>query len=87
VYLIGEGKYEGNNNWIELFDSDGNGFPEVRAGFDGENYFDSDGEIEQGNWHHIAVVSWSSGDVAIYINGVLDSSRSGFSATTEPEVI
>jgi len=84
VYLIDEG---GNNNWIELFDSDGNGVPEVRAGFDGGNYFDSDGDIEQGCWYHIAVVSWSSGDVAIYINGVLDSSRSGFSATNEPQAI
>ena len=84
IYLIDEG---GNNNWIELFDSDGNGVPEVRAGFDGGNYFDSDGDIEQGCWYHIAVVSWSSGDVAIYINGVLDSSRSGFSATNEPQAV
>ncbi|HUS72789.1 MAG TPA: LamG domain-containing protein [Sedimentisphaerales bacterium] len=84
VYLIDEG---GNNNWIELSDSDGNGVPKVRAGFDGENYFDSDGEIQQGNWYHIAVVSRISGDVDIYINGVLDSSRSGFSATNEPEAI
>lgn len=84
VYLIDEG---GNNNWIELFDSDGNGVPEVRAGFDGGNYFDSDGEIEQGYWYHIAVVSKSTGDVDIYINGVLDSSRSGFSATNEPQAI
>lgn len=84
IYLIDEG---GNNNWIELFDSDGNGVSEVRAGFDGGNYFDSDGDIEQGCWYHIAVVSWSFGDVAIYINGVLDSSRSGFSATNEPQAI
>lgn len=84
VYLIDEG---GNNNWIELIDSDGNGVPEVRAGFSGSNCFDSDGEIETGNWYHIAVVSWSSGDVAIYINGVLDSSSSGFSATNEPQAI
>ena len=84
VYLIDEG---GNNNWIELIDSDGNGVPEIRTGFDGGNFFDSDGEIEKGHWYHIAVVSWSSGDVAIYINGVLDSSRSGFSATNEPQAI
>jgi hypothetical protein len=84
VYLIDEG---GNNNWIELIDSDGNGVPEIRAGFSSSNFFDSDGEIEVGNWYHLAVVSWPSGDVATYINGVLDSSKSGFSATNEPEAI
>ena len=84
VYLIDEG---GNNNWIELIDSDGNGVPEVRAGFDDENYFDSEGEIVQGYWCHIAVVSKASGDIEIYINGVLDSSASGFSATNKPEAI
>ncbi|MHC4736517.1 MAG: LamG domain-containing protein [Planctomycetota bacterium] len=62
VYLIDEG---GNNNWIELIDSDGNGVPEIRTGFDGGNFFDSDSEIEKGYWYHIAVVSWSSGDVVI----------------------
>jgi len=84
VYLIDEG---GNNNWIELFDSDGNEVPQVRAGFDGENYFDSGGNIEQGHWYHIAVVSRPSGDINVYINGVLDSAGSGFSATTEPHAI
>ena len=87
VYLIEEDDKTGNNNWIELFDSDGNGVPEVRAGFDGENYFDSDGEIACGHWYHIAVVSRASGDIGIYINGVPDSSKSGFSATTEPQAI
>lgn len=84
VYLIDEG---GNNNWIELFDSDGNGTPKVRAGFDDENYFDSEGRIVQGHWCHIAVVSTASGDIDIYINGVLDSSASGFFATNKPEAI
>ena len=84
VYLIDEG---GNNNWIELIDSDGNGAPGIRAGFDDENYFDSEGRIVQGQWCHIAVVSTASGDIEIYINGVLDSSASGFSATNEPQAI
>ncbi len=84
VYLIDEG---GNNNWIELIDSDGNGVPQVRAGFDDENYFDSEGQILQGYWCHIAVVSNTSGDINIYINGVLDSSASGFSATKKPGAI
>ncbi|MDH4239174.1 MAG: LamG domain-containing protein [Phycisphaerae bacterium] len=84
VYLIDEG---GNNNWIELIDSNGNGAPEVRAGFDGENYFDSEGQILQGYWCHIAVVSKASGEIDIYINGVLDSSASGFSATNKPQAI
>lgn len=84
IYLIDEGS---NNNWIELIDSDGNGVPEIRAGFSGSNCFDSDGEIEKGYWYHIAVVSKASGDIDTYINGVLDSSASGFSATNEPEAI
>jgi len=84
IYLIDEG---GNNNWIELIDSDGNDVPEIRAGFSASNYFDSDGEIEQEHWYHIAVVSKASGDIDTYINGVLDSSASGFSATNEPEAI
>jgi len=84
MYLLDEG---GNNNWIELFDSDGNGVPEVRAGFDEENYFDSEGEIVQGYWCHIAVVSKASGEIEIYINGVLDSSVANLSATNKPETI
>jgi len=84
VYLIDEG---GNNNWIELIDSDGNGIPEVRAGFDDDNFFDSEGQIVQGYWCHIAVVSNTSGDINIYINGALDSSASGFSATNKPGAI
>jgi len=87
IYLIDEGGHESNNNWIELLDSDGNGVPNIRAGFDAGNLFDSDGEIEAGYWSHIAVVSTSAGDVFIYINGVFDSSRSGFSTSTQPEGI
>ena len=84
IYLIDEGN---NNNWIELIDTDGNGVPEIRAGFSSSNYFDSDGEIALGYWCHIAVVSTASGEIYIYINGVLDSSASGFSATNKPQAI
>jgi hypothetical protein len=84
VYLIDEGS---NNNWIELIDADGNEVPEVRAGFSSSNYIDSEGEIETGHWYHIAVVGKASGDIDIYINGVLDSSATGFSAAIEPEAI
>jgi len=84
VYLIDEGS---NNNWIELIDSDGNGVPEIRAGFSSSNYFDSDGEIVLGYWCHIAVVSKASGDIEIYINGVLDSSATGLSVTNKPKAI
>ncbi|MHC4346842.1 MAG: LamG domain-containing protein, partial [Planctomycetota bacterium] len=89
VYLIDQdqGKQQGNNNWIELLDSDSNGVPNIRAGFDGGNLFDSNGNIEVGYWYHIAVVSTSAGDVYTYINGVFDSSHSGFSAGTQPEGI
>jgi hypothetical protein len=84
IYLIDEG---GNNNWIELTYSDGKGGPKVRAGFDDENYFDSEGRIVQGYWCHIAVVSRASGDIDIYINGIPDSSGTGFSVTNAPQAI
>ena len=89
VYLIDQdlGKQQGNNNWIELLDSDSNGVPNIRAGFDGGNFFDSKGNIEVGYWYHIAVVSTSAGEVRTYINGVFDSSHSRFSAGTQPEGI
>lgn len=83
AYLIDEGKFNENNNWVELVDSDGNGIPEVRAGYDAGNWLNSDGKIRKGSWHHIVVVSGSSGELAIYINGALDSSKSGFRATTQ----
>ena len=82
--LIDEGD---KNNWIELFDSDGSGVIGVRAGFDKENYFDSEGRIAQGHWCHIAVVSKASGDIALYINGVPDSSAAGFSTNNKPQAI
>jgi hypothetical protein len=87
IYLIDEGGRESNNNWIELLDSDGNGVPNIRAGFDAGNLFDSDGEIEAGYWYHIAVVSTSAGDVFTYINGLFDSTHGGFSAKTQPKGI
>jgi hypothetical protein len=86
VYLIDQGR-RNVNNWIELIDLDANGIPEVRVGFDTASIFDSNGQIEPGYWHHIAVVSTSSGDVDIYINGLLDSWKSGFSATTQPKAV
>jgi hypothetical protein len=88
AYLIDEGGNQSSNNWIELYDSDGNGVPEVRAGFDAQNFFESEGEIiETEHWYHIAVVSTFSGDVEIYINGIMDSNGSDFSATTMPKGI
>jgi hypothetical protein len=84
VYVLDEGGHQSNNNWIELLDSDGNGVPNIRAGFDEGNLFDSNGNVEAGYWYHIAVVSTSAGDVFTYINGVFDSSRTGLSATAEP---
>jgi hypothetical protein len=87
VYLLDEGGSESNNNWIELWDSDGSGNPKIRAGFDAGNYFDSNGGIKKGAWNHIAVISTSSGQVDIYINGLLDSSVSDFDAYTQPQGI
>ena len=69
TYIIDEG---GNNNWIELVGIDIDGSPHVRAGFDGDNYIDSRARIKPGYWYHIAVVTRSSGEIAIYVDGQLD---------------
>jgi hypothetical protein len=87
IYLIDEGGDESNNNWIELCGSDGNAGVQIRAGFDGANLFDSNSGIYAESWHHIVVVSTAAGEVETYVNGALDSWRSGFSAATEPKGI
>ena len=86
VYLIDEGG-EGNNNWLELYDSNGDGNPQVRAGFDSFNYIDSKAEIKTGCWYHIAAVTYASGKLSIHINGALDSSASDLSADNRPKSI
>jgi hypothetical protein len=86
VYLIDEGD-EGNNNWLELYDPNGDGNPYVRAGFDSFNYIDSKARIKPGCWYHIAVVTRASGSIAIYINGLLDTSASDLSADKRPQEI
>ncbi|MHC4741800.1 MAG: LamG domain-containing protein [Planctomycetota bacterium] len=86
VYLIDEGG-DGNNNWIELYDAEGDGNPQVRAGFDSFNYIDGKTEIRPGYWYHIAVATRLSGRIAIYVNGVLDSSASDLSADNPPESV
>jgi hypothetical protein len=86
VYLIDEGG-DGNNNWIELYDPNGDGNPSIRAGFDSFNYIDSKARIKPGCWYHIAVVTRRSGSLAIYINGLLDNSASGLSADNRPQAI
>jgi hypothetical protein len=86
IYLIDEGD-EGNNNWLELYDPNGDGNPCVRAGFDSFNYIDSKTRIRPGCWYHIAVVTSASGNIAIYINGLLDSSASDLSTDKRPQEI
>jgi hypothetical protein len=86
VYLIDEGG-DGNNNWLELYDPNGDGNPRIRAGFDSFNYIDSEARIKSGCWYHIAVVTRASGSLAIYINGLLDNSASGLSADNRPQAI
>ncbi|MDH4238886.1 MAG: LamG domain-containing protein [Phycisphaerae bacterium] len=86
VYLIDEGG-SGNNNWLELYDPNGGGNPYIRAGFDSFNYIDSKVRIKTGCWYHIAVVTKASGNLAIYINGLLDSSASEMSADNRPQAI
>ena len=86
VYLIDEGG-DGNNNWLELYDPNGDGNPYIRAGFDPFNYIDSKVRIKPGCWYHIAVVTRESGSLAIYINGVLDNSASEMSADNKPQAI
>ncbi|MHC4641215.1 MAG: LamG domain-containing protein [Planctomycetota bacterium] len=86
VYLIDEGG-DGNNNWLELYDPNGDGNPRIRAGFDSFNYIDSKARMKPGCWYHIAVVTRASGSLAIYINGLLDNSASGLSADSRPQAI
>lgn len=86
VYLIDEGG-SGNNNWVELYDPNGDGNPHIRAGFDSFNYIDSKVSIKTGCWYHIAVVTKVSGNLAIYINGQLDNSASEMSADNRPQAI
>ncbi len=86
VYLIDEGG-SGNNNWLELYDPNGDGKPHIRAGFDSFNYIDSKARIRLGCWYHIAVVTRTSGSLAIYINGLLDNSASEMSADNRPQAI
>ncbi|MHC4734665.1 MAG: LamG domain-containing protein [Planctomycetota bacterium] len=86
VYLIDEGG-DGNNNWLELYDPNGDGNPHIRAGFDSFNYIDSKTRIRPGCWYHLAVVTNASGNIAIYINGLLDNSATEMSADNRPQAI
>ncbi|MBW8038919.1 MAG: LamG domain-containing protein [Planctomycetes bacterium] len=86
VYLIDEGS-SGNNNWLELYDPNGDANPHIRAGFDSFNYIDSKAGIRPGCWYHIAVVTKASGSLAIYINAQLDNSASEMSADNRPQEI
>ena len=86
VYLIDEGG-SGNNNWLELYDPNGDGNPRIRAGFDSFNYIDSKVRIKTGCWYHLAVVTKASGNLAIYINGQLDNSASEMSSDNRPQAI
>ena len=86
VYLIDEGS-DGNNNWLELYDPNGEGNPHIRAGFDSFNYIDSKARIKPGCWYHIAVVTRQPGSLAIYINGILDNSATDMSAENKPQAI
>jgi hypothetical protein len=86
VYLIDEGG-SGNNNWVELYDPNGDGKPHIRAGFDSFNYIDGKARMKTGCWYHIAIVTKASGNLAIYINGQLDNSASEMSADNRPQAI
>ncbi|MHC4112805.1 MAG: LamG domain-containing protein [Planctomycetota bacterium] len=86
VYLIDEGG-DGNNNWLELYDPNGDGNPHIRAGFDSFNYIDSKARIRFDCWYHIAVATRASGNIAIYINGLLDNSATEMSADNKPQAI
>jgi len=86
VYLIDEGG-DGNNNWLELYDPNCDGNPRIRTGFDSFNYIDSKATIKPGCWYHIAVVTRTSGGLAIYINGLLNNSATEMSADKRPEAI
>lgn len=61
----------GNNNWVQLYDTDGDSKMEIRAGSSG--YLNSNYEYEPNKWTHVAVVADGS-KLLLYINGKLDTS-------------
>ena len=80
-YVFDEG---GNNNWIQLYDSDNDGQPIIRAGTlaAGGSIVDSGSELQTNTWYHIAVSSTTGGSVKIYIDGALSNSIGGASSQT-----
>ncbi|MHC4587302.1 MAG: LamG domain-containing protein, partial [Planctomycetota bacterium] len=70
-----------------MYDPNGDGNPHIRAGFDSFNYIDSKARIRFDCWYHIAVVTRASGNIAIYINGLLDKSASDLSTDNRPQAI
>lgn len=63
-------------NWIQLYDTDTDGHLNFRIGtFAGAgSYKDSTFELEDTNWHHVAIVTYLNKTLELYIDGVLDFS-------------
>ena len=85
-YIWDEG---GNNNWVQLYDVDGDGKLEIRAGSNAGSYLNGHFHFTRANtWYHVAVTTGTvSGTTttAIYVNGVLDVS--GTVSATNPGTI
>lgn len=66
-YVIDEGS---NNNWVQLYDSDSDGLPIIRAGFQGGQFVDTSYELPSANrWYYLAITS-TSNNITIYLDGV-----------------
>ncbi len=74
-YLFDTG--DGNNNWIELYDHDGDGKFEIRAGAGEVTFVDGKYEITQeAHWYFVAVTVDNDGKLTIYVNGEYDNGGS-----------
>lgn len=87
-YLIDQAA-AGNNNWVQLFDSTGDGTPLVRAGFTatGSSFLDSAADVAASTDYHIAVTSDSATKtLAIYLQGALSNSGAKSNTATPAAV-
>jgi len=69
--------FGGNNYWVQIYDHDGDGKLEIRAGAGSMTYLNSIYEFtDTSQWYHIAVTMDSSNVLTIYVNGNYDNSGS-----------
>jgi len=67
-----------NNNWIQLYDGDGDGKLELRSGSIASGGYISYSNFEftqASNWYHVVVTTDDTKLITIYINGIFDKSQ------------